>query len=156
MYPRLPSHTPLQPISNTYTYTLPLPLVPIVNPLPPPLPLSSPFPPTQTEPSLKELLTWLPRNQGGVYPIAAGLLNPSPAVRQAALHILFRIEHFESTRFALRGLNYFLSATYERLKFQQPPPQVEYAADGSDFTAGEDSHSGNTSKPSTSCILKNI
>ncbi len=69
----------------------------------------------RTREELLELLAMLPESQGGLTPVALGLLHRHPRVRACTVQILQRIDAFSEGNKAVSALNYFLLITYYRL-----------------------------------------
>ncbi|XP_004349898.1 hypothetical protein CAOG_01378 [Capsaspora owczarzaki ATCC 30864] len=69
-----------------------------------------------TDVQILELLTYLPENQGGLYPIAVSLVHPSENVRRATAELFHRISRIEAGRELINNLNDFLRTAYERSK----------------------------------------
>jgi hypothetical protein len=77
----------------------------------------------RSEASVQALLVMLPESQGGVLPIAAGLLSSIPTVRMSTTQILLKIDQYPSTKSALSSLNSFMKSAFDR--------QVHRLRDGS-------------------------
>ena len=78
-----------------------------------------------TEASVQSLLTLLPESEGGLYPIAVGLLNPNPSVRLYAVRLLESIKKFPSTCPSLEGLNSMLSSAFARMQLKIESGSIE-------------------------------
>ena len=68
----------------------------------------------QSETDFQALLSLLPESDGGLYPVAVGLLSPSPVVRASAVRLLSGVQKFDSTRTAFATLNGLLRNAYLR------------------------------------------
>eukprot|EP00638_Chattonella_subsalsa_P009695 CAMPEP_0117734876 /NCGR_PEP_ID=MMETSP0947-20121206/947_1 /TAXON_ID=44440 /ORGANISM="Chattonella subsalsa, Strain CCMP2191" /LENGTH=342 /DNA_ID=CAMNT_0005549763 /DNA_START=26 /DNA_END=1054 /DNA_ORIENTATION=- len=88
----------------------------------------------KSEEEAQVLLSLLPEEKGGLYPIALGLLNSSPVIKQNAYRILRLIEKFPSTCPAVGTLNFFLRVSFTQFHcvFEEEP-----AVAGSSHTIAE-------------------
>ena len=68
----------------------------------------------RSESDLKELLVLLPESQGGLMPLAMGLMHESDKIRRCTVKILQKLESLPSTRDAVHSLNFFLVSAFQR------------------------------------------
>ncbi|CAG8766760.1 17478_t:CDS:2, partial [Acaulospora morrowiae] len=72
-----------------------------------------------TDEQIIEFLSYLPQNQGGIFPIGLGLFYPLKSVRNYTIELFNRIkEHTTGNKF-IQSLNYFQKLAYERQLSQQ-------------------------------------
>lgn len=84
-----------------------------------------------------ELLAMLPESQGGLFPVALGLLHKHARVRSAAVALLQRIDaHPEGNR-CVSALNYFLLITYYRC-VRSSGAQMPECSDQEEETGGHE------------------
>ncbi|RHZ56867.1 hypothetical protein Glove_396g3 [Diversispora epigaea] len=78
-----------------------------------------------TDEQIIEFLSYLPQNQGGLFPIGLGLFYPLKSVRNYTVELFQRIgEHTTGSKF-IQSLNYFQKLSYERLLAQQIEKQQQ-------------------------------
>eukprot|EP01064_Diplonema_japonicum_P032915 TRINITY_DN632_c5_g1_i1.p1 TRINITY_DN632_c5_g1~~TRINITY_DN632_c5_g1_i1.p1 ORF type:complete len:682 (+),score=115.46 TRINITY_DN632_c5_g1_i1:63-2108(+) len=68
----------------------------------------------RTEEDLITLLSWMPREADGLFPIALGLFHPSYAVKLPCIAFLRRIDALHEGKLVIHSLNTFLLLAYER------------------------------------------
>ncbi|KAJ1924270.1 hypothetical protein IWQ60_005309 [Tieghemiomyces parasiticus] len=71
-----------------------------------------------TEAQVIELLSHLPQNEGGLAPLAFGLLHASPQIRYLAVRILNRIHQDRTGSRFIRSLNVFFRCAYDAQRLQ--------------------------------------
>jgi len=68
-----------------------------------------------TEHQLKEFLSLMPSEKGGLYPIAVGLFHPSDQIRSATVELFKRLDNIKSGSGFMTELNFFLYLAFNRL-----------------------------------------
>eukprot|EP00742_Colponemidia_sp_Colp-10_P003963 GILJ01004226.1.p1 GENE.GILJ01004226.1~~GILJ01004226.1.p1 ORF type:complete len:811 (+),score=125.65 GILJ01004226.1:46-2433(+) len=68
----------------------------------------------ETPEHLLEFLSYLPENQGGLYPVAVGLFHPNVTVRRHTVTLIKRLETLPVGMKVISRLNYYLLLTYHR------------------------------------------
>ncbi|CAG8498080.1 7464_t:CDS:10 [Ambispora gerdemannii] len=78
-----------------------------------------------TDEQIIEFLSYLPQNQGGLFPVGLGLFHPLKSVRGYTIELFNRInEHVTGNKF-VQTLNFFLKYAYERqLTLQREQQQI--------------------------------
>jgi len=70
-----------------------------------------------TDEQLIEFLSYLPENQGGLYPVAVSLFHPSEKVRKATVELFNRIDKLKAGSGFISSMNRFLKLAYDRNKY---------------------------------------
>jgi hypothetical protein len=91
-----------------------------------------------------EFLAMLPESQGGLVPVALGLLHKHPRIRAHTVVLLQRIDSLLEGNRAVSNLNYFLLLTYYRLVKQSGRTMHELSDDGDDEEHDHHHHSHHT------------
>jgi len=65
---------------------------------------------------LREFVSYLPESQGGLHPIATGLLDEEPSIRENTARLLSSIESVPELKSAVETMNFFFSTAYMRVK----------------------------------------
>jgi len=99
-----------------------------------------------TRDEILELLSMMPESQGGLFPIAMGLLHHHPKIRGATVDLLQRIDAQPEGNRCVSSLNYFLLLTLYRQIKQSGRQLVDYSSDED----GEDAPNGDADTASTS------
>jgi hypothetical protein len=63
-----------------------------------------------------QLLSNLPGSEGGLYPVALGLVHPLPEVRRNAVKLVNRIQKTKAGATYMRTLNKYLLLAYDRIR----------------------------------------
>jgi len=61
-----------------------------------------------------QFLSYLPENQGGLYPVAVSLFHPSESVRRSTVELFKRIDKLKAGSGFINGMNPYLRLAYER------------------------------------------
>jgi hypothetical protein len=70
-----------------------------------------------TEEQVLEFLSYLPENQGGLYPVAVSLFHPSEKVRRATMELFTRLDKQKAGAGFISNMNSFLKLAFERNRY---------------------------------------